>query len=71
MAAAKDRQPERSVCPEYNSLDGCKLGRQCPKLHVCRFHFMGNCKHGNNCRLEHAVNRQLDGHVKKQVSGSG
>ncbi|XP_043564693.1 uncharacterized protein si:ch211-244b2.4 [Chiloscyllium plagiosum] len=40
-------------CKYYNK--GYCKNRNCMYLHVCKYHFDGNCKFGKNCRLSHRM----------------
>ncbi|KAL5013544.1 hypothetical protein ScPMuIL_007814 [Solemya velum] len=45
-----------SVCKFYNNESGCtyKSGtRECPRMHICRYYLIGECRFGRNCKRNH------------------
>ncbi|XP_076015061.1 uncharacterized protein LOC143007548 [Genypterus blacodes] len=43
---------QREPCKFYNS-KGCRHGKQCHYLHLCKHALKGNCRYGSSCRLKH------------------
>lgn len=45
------------ICRGYNSELGCRFGKTCRNVHLCRHYVRGSCRNEVNCTLSHNNNK--------------